>query len=113
MKRILVSSVIACATASCWAAAATSSVESADALALRSECAAQHPVKVAVKAANEYQFVYHKGELRGELKAGQQALACSESQYVAYLDKQDPTRVMAAYPTAAGRPGQKAKPATR
>jgi len=105
MKRILVATAAAataCLSASSWAAAG----ENAEVAALRNECAAKNPVKVEAKVQgdNEYQFVYHKGQYRGELTAGQAALACSETQYVAYLNTQDPTRLMSAYPTAAGRP---------
>lgn len=72
---------------------------------LRAECAAKHQPQLDAKgqAANEYRFVYYKGQYRGEPQAGQ-ALACAEAQYAAYLDTQDPARVLSAYPTAAGRP---------
>lgn len=67
---------------------------------LRAECAAQHPV--AAKS-DEYTFAYHQGKLRGEAKPGQ-AVACSEGQYTAFVASLDPARVMAANPTAAGKP---------
>ncbi|MDC8786456.1 hypothetical protein [Roseateles koreensis] len=85
----------------------------AEVQALRNECAAASSVKLgaAPKQDNEFHFVYYKGDYRGEQKAGRK-LACTESQYAAYLDKTDPVRVMGAYPTAAGRPSAKpAKPA--
>lgn len=70
---------------------------------LRSECAAKH--KVAAKSgANEFTFAYHQGKLRGEVQAGK-ALACTEGQYQSYVASLDPARVMAANPTAAGKPG--------
>ncbi len=69
----------------------------------RSECAAKHQVS-AKAAANEYTFAYHKGQLRGEARPGK-ALPCSEGQYSAYVASLDPARVMAANPTAAGKPG--------
>ncbi len=73
--------------------------------ALKSECAAKYSAKLDVKtaAANEYHFVYAKGEFKGEAQPGMN-LACTEGQYAAYLNTVDPTRVMSAYPTAAGRP---------
>jgi hypothetical protein len=79
--------------------------EGAAVATLKGECAAKYADKLDVKAAqeNEYHFVYAKGEYKGEAKAGK-ALPCTEKQYVAYLETVDPTRVMAAYPTAAGRP---------
>ena len=70
---------------------------------LKSECAAKYAAKLDVKpaASNEYQFVYAKGEYKGEAQAGK-ALPCTEKQYVAYLETVDPARAMQAYPTAAG-----------
>lgn len=73
--------------------------------ALRAECASKH--KVALKSssasANEFTFAYHKGQLRGEAQAGK-ALPCTEGQYNAYVASLDPARLMAANPTAAGKP---------
>jgi hypothetical protein len=107
MQRILFTAILASLSSACWAGG-----QNAEIAALRSECAAKNPVKLAsqAKGANEYHFVYHKAEYRGEQRAGK-PLACAESQYAAYLDQADPARVMSAYPTAAGRPG--AKPATK
>lgn len=83
--------------------------ENATARALRAECASQHPVAMeGAPAAHEYRFVYNKGEYRGEQQAGR-ALPCSEGQYAQYLASADPARVMAAYPTAAGRAKAAAK----
>lgn len=73
---------------------------------LRAECAKSYTDTSSVAtpvASNEYQFVYASGKYKGEAKPGK-LLACTEQQYAAYLDKADPTKVMAAYPTAAGRP---------
>ena len=77
--------------------------------ALRADCAASYISAPQAKAeANEYRFVYAQGKYKGEATGGKQ-LACTEGQYAAYLDnKADPTRVMSAYPTAAGRPTAKA-----
>ena len=79
--------------------------EGAAVATLKSECAAKHSVKLEAKnaATNEYHFVYAKGEYRGEARADQE-LPCTEAQYVAYLETVDPTRVMEASPTAAGKP---------
>jgi hypothetical protein len=68
---------------------------------LRSECAAKNPVKVTKAAVSEYQFVYYKGVLRGEVRKGK-TLPCAEAQYEAYVASLDPARVMALNPTAAG-----------
>lgn len=89
-------------------AATEQPAQSAEMLALRAECAARHEPRFEARApeANEYRFAYYKGQYRGEAQAGQR-LDCSEGQYAAYLDTLDPTRVMAAYPTAAGRPRAK------
>lgn len=78
---------------------------------LRAECAKSYSDTSSAampKASNEYQFVYVNGKYKGEAKPGK-LLPCTEGQYAAYLDKADPTKVMAAYPTAAGRPTAKKK----
>jgi len=84
--------------------------EAAEVAALKSECAAKYDsakdIKTSAASGSEYHFVYAKGEYKGEAKAGQ-VLPCTEKQYVAYLETADPTRVMSAYPTAAGKPGAK------
>jgi hypothetical protein len=76
---------------------------------LRAECAKSYTSTSSVAtpvAANEYQFVYAGGKYKGEAKPGKM-LPCTSDQYAAYLDKADPAKVMAAYPTAAGRPTAK------
>jgi opacity protein-like surface antigen len=109
MKRILTTAALLALIAP-LAHAATA--ENADAKALRAECATQHAVKFDEAAgANEYRFVYNRGEYRGEATAGQ-SVACGQTQYVEYLASADPVRVMTAYPTAAGRP-QPAKKAAK
>lgn len=87
------------------AAGASAQTDTQEAIALRGECSAQYTAKLdtQAKAANEYQFVYYKGEYKGEQVAGEK-LGCTEQQYAAYLNTVDPARVMSAYPTAAGRP---------
>ncbi|MET0518702.1 MAG: hypothetical protein ABW005_07700 [Burkholderiaceae bacterium] len=107
-KRLLSALLLlgACAGAGAAASAPNAQTESAEVQALRAECASMSTVRSNVqpqaRSANEYQFVYYKGEYKGEQLAGK-TLPCTETQYVAYLDKADPSRVMAAYPTAAGR----------
>lgn len=110
MKRILSTAAVLALIAP-LAQAATA--ESTEAKALRAECAAKNTVKFDTKAeANEYRFVYSKGEYRGEAQNGK-ALACSEGQYAQHLASADPARVMSAYPTAAGLPKAAAKPAAK
>lgn len=78
---------------------------------LRAECARSYSDTSSITtpvAANEYQFVYANGKYKGEAKPGK-LLPCTSQQYAAYLDKADPAKVMAAYPTAAGRPTAKKK----
>ena len=79
---------------------------------LRAECAKSYENTSSIStpvAANEYQFVYANGKYKGEAKPGK-LLPCTNDQYAAYLDtKADPAKVMAAYPTAAGRPTAKKK----
>ncbi|MCZ8072794.1 MAG: hypothetical protein O9341_01560 [Paucibacter sp.] len=93
--------------------AAAAPQDSPEGQALRNECAQKYSAGYAARDAaaksdtDEYVFVYHKGQYKGEHVAGQ-ALDCTERQYAAYLNTVDPTRVMEAYPTAAGRPSIKA-----
>ncbi|MEJ6004839.1 hypothetical protein WG899_04720 [Paucibacter sp. AS339] len=91
--------------------AASPTPESAEGRALRGECGSKHSVGYAAPAAAadtaEYTFVYNKGQFKGEQVAGQ-TQACTEQQYAAFLNTVDTDRVMAAYPTAAGRPSVKA-----
>ena len=83
---------------------------------LRAECAKSYgdTSNIATPvAANEYHFVYANGKYKGEARPGK-LLACTSQQYAAYLDnKADPSKVMAAYPTAAGRPTTMKKKADR
>jgi len=102
MNRILLAAAVS--LAACSVAHAD---EGAVVASLKSECAAKHSTKADVaSSADEYHFVYSKGEYRGEAEAGKD-LPCTERQYVAYLETVSPDRVMAAYPTAAGRPAVK------
>ena len=100
MNRTLLAAALALATCSLAHAGENAAVAS-----LKSECAAKYDAKLDTKAtaSNEYEFVYAKGEYKGEAQAGK-ALPCTEKHYVAYLETADPTRVMNAYPTAAGKP---------
>lgn len=99
MKRTLIALILAPLAAASWAS-------SQEANALRAECAAKYSPVAEAAASSEYQFVYKKGEYRGEKQNGKVA-GCSESQYNTYLASVEPSRVMAAYPTAAGRPNIK------
>jgi hypothetical protein len=77
---------------------------------LRAECAKSYTESSSMPmptASNEYQFVYSNGKYKGEAKPGK-LLPCTSQQYAVYLDtKADPSKVMSAYPTAAGRPTSK------
>ena len=101
MKRTLLALILTPIAALSWA-------QSPEATTLRVECAAKMTPMSQAKpvAASEYQFVYSKGEYRGEKQNGK-LVGCNDSQYSGYLASVDPTRVMAAYPTAAGRPNIK------
>ena len=108
MNRTLIAATIALAI--CSVAHADEATELAS---LKSECAAKYDSAKDLKVAganngsnNEYQFVYAKGEYKGEAQAGK-VLPCTEKQFVAYLETADPSRVMAANPTAAGKPAKK------
>ncbi len=101
MKRTLLALILTPLAALSWA-------QSPEATALRVECAAKMAPMGDAKAtaAKEYQFVYSKGEYRGEKQNGK-LIGCTDAQYSGYLASVDPTRVMSAYPTAAGRPNIK------
>jgi hypothetical protein len=76
---------------------------------LRAECAKSY-VEYGGKyaGAQHYDASYAKEAGGGYYRYGERSYrACSEAQYSAYLEKADPAKVMAAYPTAAGRPGYK------
>jgi len=80
---------------------------------LRAQCAKSYvEYSGRYAGAEAYSKAYVK-DSKGYYRFGDKAyVPCSEAQYAAYLDKADPAMVMAAYPTAAGRPGYKkdAKP---
>jgi len=99
MKRTLIALILAPLTAASWAS-------NQEANALRAECAAKYSPVAEATASNEYQFVYKKGDYRGEKHNGK-VVGCSDSQYNTYLASVDPARVMSANPTAAGRPNIK------
>ena len=64
--------------------------------ALRYECAAKYyPAQYSSRYYS--QLAYDRGEYKGKSE-------CSDQQYAAYLETVDPTRVMSAYPSAAGKP---------
>ncbi|NCT82989.1 MAG: hypothetical protein GXC94_07610 [Comamonadaceae bacterium] len=105
--------LIAAAAALTAFAASAASNTTPEQAELRAECAKSYEATSSIStpvAANEYQFVYANGKYKGEAKPGR-LLACTNDQYAAYLDKADPAKVMAAYPTAAGRPVAKKKAA--
>jgi hypothetical protein len=100
--KYLITAVFAVASVGAQAAANATPEQSE----LRAECAKSYTETSSVampSASSEYQFVYANGKYKGEAKPGK-LLPCTEGQYAAYLDKADPAKVMAAYPTAAGRP---------
>jgi hypothetical protein len=106
MQRVLpviTALTLASLTAASWAASPGDEIG-----ALRGECAAERMAKLdaAPKDANEYRFVYAQGQYKGEYQPGK-TLACTDAQYAAFLGSADPSRVMSAYPTAAGRPAVK------
>jgi hypothetical protein len=98
---------LAAATALLGSAAQAANNATPEQAELRAECANSYSSTSSIGmpvAANEYQFVYAGGKYKGEARPGK-LLPCTSKQYAAYLDnKADPAKVMAAYPTAAGRP---------
>lgn len=98
---------LAAATALLGGAAQAANNATPEQAELRAECAKSYSDSSSIATpvpANEYHFVYADGKYKGEARPGK-LLPCTGKQYAAYLDnKADPAKVMAAYPTAAGRP---------
>ena len=77
---------------------------------LRAGCAQSYASFIANQPAGnapEYRGEKHPGDMRHY----SDAKPCTEEQLAAYLDKAEPSLVMRAYPSAAGRPKAK-KPTT-
>ena len=95
MKTLLIALAFG-AAAGVAGAASESIAYSPEVTALRYECAAKYyPTEYASRYYS--QQAYDKGEYAGKSQ-------CSDQQYSSYLETVDPTRVMAAYPSAAGKP---------
>lgn len=77
---------------------------------LRTGCAQSYASHIAHYPAGNTPE-YRGDKYPGDTKHYTDASPCSEEQLAAYLDKADPTLVMRAYPSAAGRPKAK-KPAS-
>ncbi|MBW8845700.1 MAG: hypothetical protein JF607_12105 [Burkholderiales bacterium] len=102
------------ATLACLASAAAFAADDA-AIAkaqaeLRVGCAQSHASFSAHHPAGNAPE-YRGDKYPGDTQYYADAKPCTEEQLAAYLDKADPTLVMTAYPSAAGRPKAK-KPAT-
>ena len=88
------------------ATAADTPYYSPEITALRAECSAkyyphEYQGKDAYSKDNYSKDAYPKGAYSGAKSE------CTEQQYAEYLESADPARVMAAYPSAAGRPAYK------
>ena len=107
MKTLLIA--FSLGTLCCAAAAGDAHYYSPEITALRGECAAKYYANeyrgkdaYAKDAKDAYsKDSYDKGSYGGAKSE------CSEQQYASYLETADPARVMAAYPSAAGKPGYK------
>ncbi|MBV8503772.1 MAG: hypothetical protein JO006_18885 [Paucibacter sp.] len=99
MKTTLIALALGAVTGLC--SAAGGAPYSPEIMALRYECAAKYyPTEYASRYYSPQ--AYEKGEYKGKSE-------CTDQQYSSYLETVDPTRVMSAYPTAAGKPGYKNK----
>lgn len=75
---------------------------------LRAECAKSYAEYAGNYAGAAYYSTDYAKDANGYYRyADKSYKPCTEAQYAAYLDKADPTKVLAAYPTAAGRPSVK------
>lgn len=96
----------ACA-APVWAVEPTPTAAQAQA-DLRAGCAQNYASYLAyypLGTKKSYQFAGDR--IPGDTRHYADAPSCNEEQYARYLDKADPSLVMAAYPSAAGRPRAK------
>ena len=95
MKTLLIALALG-ASAGMAGAASEPAAYSPEVSALRYECAAKYyPTEYASRYYSQQS--YDKGEYAGKSQ-------CSDQQYASYLETADPTRVMSAYPSAAGKP---------
>ncbi len=104
MKTSLIAALACLATAPCFAADEADLMKAQ--IELRNGCAQSLASFTALHPAG------NAPEYRGEKAPGDtrqyaDAKPCNDAQLAAYLDKADPTLVMRAYPTAAGRPQAK------
>jgi len=112
MKTLLIA--FSFGTLGCAAMAADAPYYSPEITALRGECAAKYYANeykgkdaYSKDASKEYaKDSYSKDSYDKSSYSGAKS-ECTEQQYSAYLETADPARVMAAYPSAAGKPGYK------
>ncbi len=106
MKTLLIA--FSLGTLASAAAAGDAQYYSPEITALRGECAAKYYANEykGKDASSKDKDSYSKDSYDKSSYSGAKS-ECSEQQYVAYLETADPARVMAAYPSAAGKPGYK------
>jgi hypothetical protein len=109
MRKPLVTTLICLASAGAFAADNPDAMDKARS-ELRTGCAQSYASFTAHYPAGNLPE-YRGDKYPGDTKHYSDAKPCSEEQLAAYLDKADPSLVMRAYPSAAGRPKAK-KPAT-
>lgn len=96
---------IALIATACGVAAIAQDQAAAAQAQLRAGCAQNYASYLAyypLGTKKSYQFAGER--IPGDTRHYADAPACSEAQFALYLDRADPVLVMAAYPSAAGRP---------
>jgi nitroreductase len=78
---------------------------------LRDGCAQSYASYLYYYPPGSQAPVFSGERYKGDNRYYNDAKPCDDEQYAAYLEKADPATVMAAYPTAAGRPKVKKAPA--
>ena len=81
--------------------------------ALRDGCAQSYASHLYYRPPGSPAPAFSGERYKGDNRYYNDAKPCDDEQYVVYLDKADPATVMAAYPTAAGRPKVKKAPASK
>jgi hypothetical protein len=106
--KIALAAALACLASAPTLAADEAAMSKAQ-MELRTACAQSYASFIAHQPAGNAPE-YRGDKAPGDNKFYADAKPCAEEQLAAYLDKADPTLVMTAYPSAAGRPKAK-KPA--
>ncbi|MFG6458903.1 hypothetical protein [Roseateles sp. BYS96W] len=79
---------------------------------LREGCSQSYASYIAKYPAGTEAPAFAGERIKGDMRYYNDAKACTEEQYAAYLEKADPATVALAHPSAAGKKAPAKKPAT-